>query len=84
MDPKRVIITSDLRTGKDNRYALQIIRDDGMLDNVYTLTGQRAYWNPMPEQKAAAKTRTDKILEKATAKREASVDDPFDRGLDGN
>lgn len=83
VDPKKVIITSDLRTGKDNRYALQIVRDDGMLDNVYTLTGKQAYWNPMPEQKAAAKSRTDKILEKATAKREASVDDPFDGGLDG-
>jgi hypothetical protein len=68
MDPKNVIITSDNRTGKDHKYALQYIRPDGMIDNLYTPDGKRAYWNPMPERSAEAQAQIDKIDEKARAR----------------
>ena len=71
IDPKKVIITSDSRTGKDNRYALQVVRPDGMLDNVYTTDGRQAYWNPMPEAKMAAESRKAEAVSAAKTKREA-------------
>ena len=80
VDPKKVIITSDSRTGKDNRYALQVVRPDGMLDNVYLLNGKQAYWNPMPERKAAAQTRTDEALTAAKIKRGIFLDHEFKPG----
>lgn len=73
VDPKKVIITSDTRTGKDNRYAIQVIRPDGMLDNVYTLDGRQAYWNPMPEARKAADARKADMLEEAKKKRAAAL-----------
>lgn len=76
VDPAKVIVTSDTRTGKDNRYALQVIRPDGMLDNVYTLDGKQAYWNPMPEAKTAAELRKQEALTAGKAKREAMLAPP--------
>ena len=78
IDPTKVIVTSDARTGKDNRYALQVIRPDGMLDNVYTLDGKRAYWNPMPEAKAAAEARRQEEIEAAQFKRRAWQAEPME------
>lgn len=61
IDPKKVIVTSDVRTGKDSKYALQIVRPDGMIDNIYTADGKRAYWDPTPARNAAAKAKQDEV-----------------------
>lgn len=71
VDPKKVFVVSDSRTGKDGRYALQYRRDDGMSEPLYDKDGKQAYWNPAPEAKAKKETEQKEKLEKARTGRAA-------------